>query len=63
MSIVKDKMKKYEYRLTVIKENIFWRIKIDNTAIEKLVKQSYGLKTGDVVSNLGAFLNYLDTLR
>lgn len=56
-------MEKYEYNLTVVKRDKLWSIKINNAAIEKLVKQSYGLKTGDIVGNLGAFLNYLDTLK
>jgi len=56
-------LEKYEYAITVTQLTNGFRIQIDNTPYGKIVSQSYGLVTGTTISNLGAFMNYLDTLK
>lgn len=56
-------LEKYEYSLTVTKMTKGWLIQIDNTPYKKILSNSYGLVTGVIIHNLGAFLNYLDTLK
>lgn len=56
-------LEKYEYSLTVTKMTKGWLIQIDNTPYNKTVSNPDGMTTGMIVSNLGAFLNYLYKLK